>query len=76
MPRTYSVDSVDYTTMLMGDVEEEVKAEAKKKRRERKPKKLQESMENMTSSDYSKIMNKNNGMKEEEMRRKGKNVSK
>ena len=25
MPRTYSVDSVDYTTMLMGDMEEEEK---------------------------------------------------
>ena len=39
-PRTYSVDSVDYTTMLMGDVEEEVKAEARKRRRNRKPRKL------------------------------------
>lgn len=39
-PRTYSVDSVDYTTMLMGDVEEEVKEEARKHRRNRKPRKL------------------------------------
>ena len=39
-PRTYSVDSVDYTTMLMGDVEEEVKTEARKRRRNRKPRKL------------------------------------
>lgn len=39
-PRTYSVDSVDYTTMLMGDVEEEVKEEARKRRRNRKPRKL------------------------------------
>ena len=40
IPRTYSVDSVDYTTMLIGDMDEEVKMEVKKKRRERKPKKL------------------------------------
>ncbi|KAK8808669.1 hypothetical protein WA588_004315, partial [Blastocystis sp. NMH] len=40
MPRTYSVDSVDYTTMLLGDVAEEVKAEARKRRRQRKGKKL------------------------------------
>ena len=34
MPRTYSVDSVDYTTMLMGDMEEEEKEEVRKKRKE------------------------------------------
>lgn len=40
MPRTYSVDSVDYTTMLVGDMEEEVKEEVRKKRKDRKQKKL------------------------------------
>ena len=40
MPRSYSVDSVDYTTMLMGDMPEEVKEEARKRRRNRKPKRL------------------------------------
>ena len=40
MPRTYSVDSLDYTTMLMGDVEEEVKEEVRRRRRNRKPRKL------------------------------------
>ena len=39
-PRTYSVDSVDYTTMLMGDVDEEVKEEARRRRRNHKPRKL------------------------------------
>ncbi|KNB46086.1 hypothetical protein JH06_2640 [Blastocystis sp. subtype 4] len=49
MPRSYSVDSVDYTTMLMGDMPEEVKEEARKRRRNRKPKRL----------DYSKVLGKN-----------------
>ncbi len=39
-PRTYSVDSVDYSTMLMGDAEEEVKEEVRKRRKARKPRKL------------------------------------
>ena len=41
MPRTYSVDSVDYTTMLMGDMEEEEKEEVRKKRKEWKSHKMQ-----------------------------------
>lgn len=40
MPRTYSVDSVDYTTMLMGDMEEEEKEEVRKKRKEWKSHKM------------------------------------
>lgn len=40
MPRTYSTDSVDYTTMLLGDMQEEVKEEIRRQRRNRKPKKL------------------------------------
>ena len=40
MPRTYSVDSVDYTTMLLGDLEEDVKEEMRRRRRSRKPRKL------------------------------------
>ena len=40
MPRTYSVDSVDYTTMLMGDMEEEEKEEGRKKRKEWKSHKM------------------------------------
>ena len=39
-PRTYSVDSVDYSTMLVGDAEEEVKEEVRKRRKARKPRKL------------------------------------
>ena len=39
-PRTFSVDSVDYTTMLTGDVEEPVKEEVRRRHRNRKPRKL------------------------------------
>ena len=39
-PRTFSVDSVDYTTMLVRDEEEAVKEEVRRRRKNRKPKKL------------------------------------
>ncbi|KAM7454966.1 hypothetical protein BLSTO_04278 [Blastocystis sp. subtype 1] len=52
-PRTFSVDSVDYTTMLVGDEEEAVKEEVRRRRKNRKPKKL----------DYAKAIGK--GKKEE-----------
>lgn len=58
MPRTYSVDSVDYTTMLLGDVAEEVKAEARKRRRQRKGKKLWASGGLLRNSDFAKAIAK------------------
>lgn len=58
MPRTYSVDSVDYTTMLLGDVAEEVKAEARKRRRQRKGKKLWASGRLLRNSDFAKAIAK------------------
>ena len=58
MPRTYSVDSVDYTTMLLGDIAEEVKAEARKRRRQRKGKKLWASGGVLRNSDFAKAIAK------------------
>lgn len=58
MPRTYSVDSVDYTTMLLGDIAEEVKAEARKRRRQRKGKKLWASGGLLRNSDFAKAIAK------------------
>ena len=58
MPRTYSVDSVDYTTMLLGDVAEEVKAEARTRRRQRKGKKLWASGGLLRNSDFAKAIAK------------------
>lgn len=40
MPRTMSVDSVDYTSMIAGDVDEEVAEKVRKARREKKHNKL------------------------------------
>lgn len=59
MPRSYSVDSVDYTTMLMGDMPEEVKEEARKRRRNRKPKRLWDYEDELMVRDYSKVLGKN-----------------
>ena len=39
-PRTMSVDSVDYTSMMEGDVDEEVAEKVRKARREKKHNKL------------------------------------
>ena len=36
LPRTYSVDSIDYTCMLTGDIDEEVVEVVRKQRRHRK----------------------------------------
>ena len=39
-PRTFSVDSVDYTSMVMGEIDEATTAQLRKERREKKQKKL------------------------------------
>lgn len=57
-PRTFSVDSVDYTTMLLGDEEEVVKEEVRRRRKNRKPKKLFGRLGRVMSRDYAKVIGK------------------
>ena len=57
-PRTFSVDSVDYTTMLVGDEEEAVKEEVRRRRKNRKPKKLFGRLGRMKRRDYAKAIGK------------------
>ena len=57
-PRTFSVDSGDYTTMLVGDEEEAVKEEVRRRRKNRKPKKLFGRLGRMKRRDYAKAIGK------------------
>lgn len=75
MPRSYSVDSVDYTTMLMGDMPEEVKEEARKRRRNRKPRRLWERADGLIFRDYSKVLGNGSTSGESKTQKKGQHIN-